>query len=140
MLWLQAAEKRGRSRQIQVQKLLENEGWFTYDGGQIFLGLEWRHGAWIPQIKIVSLYQAFVAMLRLDISARDLTILRCANPECGKLFTTEKRNKIYCDSVCAALVTKRRWWRKHGPRWRRMHRKRAKSACRRSGLKLEAYT
>ena len=118
-LWLRAAQEKGPTARAKLLKLIENEGSFSFDGGSFSLGLAWQSSSWLPQIRTQSLYLAFVAMLWLDISARDRMILCCANSKCGRYFTTERPNKKYCDPICGSQVARRHWWRVHGAAWRK---------------------
>jgi len=98
--------------------LLSRESNLDFDAGNLHLGLEWKAEAFQPQIVTSSLYMAFVAMLWLDVTARGRRLLRCADPGCGKYFSTERPNKIYCDPICALRTSRRNWWRRNGPAWR----------------------
>jgi len=123
-LWLEAATTTDyEDRCKKLKTLMDREGLFALDIGEISLGL--------AQVKPASLYGAFVAMLCLDTATKGRMVLRCENPLCRKLFCTEKRNKKYCDSSCAAKVTKRRWWNKQGSERRRSQKEQAPQVDRR---------
>lgn len=122
MLWLAAAEQPRNRR--DVLKLMDTESWHAFDAGQLNFGMVLQNREWIPQVRPHSLYMAFVAMLWLDIAAKDRMLLRCADPECGRFFITDRRDKKYCDSECALRVARRSWWRAHGSQWRRKRKSR----------------
>jgi hypothetical protein len=107
-----------------ITDFLCEESWNEFDAGPLRLGLEWNttRSGWTPQIVTASLYQAFVAMLWLDISRREQMLLYCANSSCGKLFVTSRTNKLYCDAACAAKVARLKWWRTKGKKNRQKKR------------------
>jgi len=68
------------------------------------------------RLKLVatSLWDALLMMLWLDLGATQFRVLQCADPACRRFFTTDRPNRIYCETACAARVAKRKWWRKKG--------------------------
>jgi hypothetical protein len=45
---------------------------------------------------------------------------KCQNPDCpAPRFIARRKDQVYCCNDCAALLAKRRWWKKHGEEWRR---------------------
>jgi hypothetical protein len=104
------------SARTKMMDFIKEEKWHSYDAGELRLGLGWSRSAkaWKPEIVAGSLYLAFLAMLWLDISSRERSLLPCANPHCGRFFVTDKRNQVYCESNCASKVAKRRWWNANG--------------------------
>jgi len=45
---------------------------------------------------------------------------RCQNRDCpAPRFVARRKDQVFCCTDCAALIAKRRWWKKHGDEWRR---------------------
>jgi len=63
-----------------------------------------------------TLWQYFCTLLAFH-SVGDLRT--CQNPDCpAPRFIARRKDQVYCNSDCAALLAKRRWWAKHGEQWR----------------------
>lgn len=63
-----------------------------------------------------SLWQYLCALLAFH----EIGELRtCQNLDCpAPRFIAKRKDQVFCSADCAALITKRRWWERHGEKWR----------------------
>jgi len=77
-----------------------------------------------------TLWQYFLLLLAFH-SVGELR--SCQNPDCpAPRFIARRRNQMFCNSDCAALLAKRRWWANHGEKWRKDRSKSTKHRKRKS--------
>jgi hypothetical protein len=122
-LLISLAERGTSESRRNISEFFRDEGWHQYDAGHIHLGLDSHvekrlsgevNEVWDPQIVTDSLYHCFVAMVWLDVAVKGRRLLRCANATCGRPFSTDKRNKNFCQNSCAQAVSRRKWWNEKG--------------------------
>ena len=104
--------------------------WFYYD--LFFQRLEQTPDEDDPALlaTAASFYKLFeAAATAVNLQAR---FRYCGNPECVTPFFFEsRRGQRFCSEQCAAVgnrEAKKRWWKKHGKKWRRAKAKRRQTS------------
>jgi hypothetical protein len=64
------------------------------------------------------LWEAFCLMVWEDLGQAGVRIQYCADPNCHRVFSTDRPGKVFCDSNCAHRYHKRMWGRRNLPTWR----------------------
>ena len=85
---------------------------------------------WPPQLKVDWQRGEFVYVPRSEFDRAVYRLFRssalakvCANPDCpAPYFIAGRTTQQFCSEKCSGVLQKehkRRWWKEHGPKWRR---------------------